>query len=75
MYGPGTDRVIVEWDLTRERPRVLDDANLTRLVMPTEKAELRRSFDELLGKGLVAVSCRRQPDRTAAYYFGPVDDA
>ena len=28
-----------------------------------------------IGKGLVAVSCRRLPDGTAAYYFGSVDDA
>jgi predicted GNAT superfamily acetyltransferase len=75
MYGPGADRVIVEWDLTREHRGVLDDAELTRLVVPGEKAELRRSFEELLGKGLAAVSCRRLPDGSAAYYFGPVDDA
>jgi predicted GNAT superfamily acetyltransferase len=75
MYGPGADRVIVEWDLTREHRGDLDDAELTRLVVPGEKAELRRSFEELLGKGLAAVSCRRLPDGNAAYYFGPVDDA
>ena len=74
MYGPGTDRVIVEWDLTLEQPAEVDDDALTRLVVPDDSAELRRSFEELLGKGLAAVSCRLGPDDTAAYYFGPVDD-
>lgn len=73
MYGPGTDRVIVEWDLTREQPAV--PAGLTELVVPADAGELRRSFEELLAKGLVAVSCRRLADGTGAYYFGPADDA
>ena len=73
MYGPGTDRVIVEWDLTREQPAV--PAGLTELVVPPDAGELRRSFEELLAKGLVAVSCRRLVDGTGAYYFGPADDA
>ncbi|MFC6162891.1 GNAT family N-acetyltransferase [Kribbella jiaozuonensis] len=71
MYGPGTDRVIVEWDLTREQPAV--PASMTELVMPTDPAELRSSFEGLLAQGLVAVSCRRLPDGTGAYYFGPAD--
>ena len=74
MYGPGVDRVIVEWDLTRDQPVELDQAGLTQLVVPSDQAELRRSFEELLHKGLVAVSCRRLPSGDAAYYFGP-DDA
>ncbi|MET9316618.1 hypothetical protein ABZX12_32765 [Kribbella sp. NPDC003505] len=73
MYGPGTDRVIVEWDLTREQPAV--PAGLTELVVPADAGELRRSFEELLAKGLIAVSCRRLADGTGAYYFGPADDA
>ncbi|WP_432878036.1 hypothetical protein ACQPYH_30020 [Kribbella sp. CA-245084] len=73
MYGPGTDRVIVEWDLTREHPIV--PGALTELVLPTDPAELRRSFEGLLAQGLVAVSCRRRPDGNGAYYFGPADDA
>ena len=73
LYGPGTDRVIVEWDLTREHP-VRPKEELTLLVLPADKAELRRTFEELLGKGLAAVSCRLLPDGSAAYYFGPVDD-
>jgi predicted GNAT superfamily acetyltransferase len=73
MYGPGTDRVIVEWDLTREQPAA--PTALTELVVPTDAGELRRSFEGLLAKGLVAVSCRRLPDGTGAYYFGPADDA
>ncbi|MFD3405831.1 GNAT family N-acetyltransferase [Kribbella sp. NPDC058693] len=71
MYGPGTDRVIVEWDLTREQPAVPE--SMTELVMPTDPAELRSSFEGLLAQGLVAVSCRRLPDGTGAYYFGPAD--
>jgi predicted GNAT superfamily acetyltransferase len=73
MYGPGTDRVIVEWDLTREQSAT--PAALTELVVPTDAGDLRRSFEELLAKGLVAVSCRRLQDGTDAYYFGPADDA
>ncbi|GAA1556550.1 hypothetical protein GCM10009804_11680 [Kribbella hippodromi] len=75
MYGPGTDRVVVEWDLTREQPAALDETALTQLVVPTDPAELRSAFEELLGQGLAAVSCRRLADGTGAYYFGPVDDA
>ena len=73
LYGPGTDRVIVEWDLTREHPVPPDD-ELTRLVVPADKGELRKAFEGLLGKGLAAVSCRQSPD-SAAYYFGPVTNA
>ncbi|MGW5195486.1 GNAT family N-acetyltransferase [Kribbella sp. NPDC004138] len=73
MYGPGTDRVIVEWDLTREQPST--PSGLTELVVPADAGELRRSFEELLAKGLVAVSCRRLADGAGAYYFGPADDA
>src|SRR4051812_6391488 len=73
MYGPGTDRVIVEWDLTREQPAAVDEAELTELILPTDPAELRTSFEELLAKGLAAVSCRRLPDGNGAYYFGPAD--
>ncbi|RZU03634.1 hypothetical protein EV645_7667 [Kribbella rubisoli] len=73
MYGPGTDRVIVEWDLTREQPAI--PSALTELVLPSDSAELRRSFEGLLAQGLVAVSCRRLPDGNGAYYFGPADDA
>jgi predicted GNAT superfamily acetyltransferase len=74
MYGPGTDRVIVEWDLTREHPGALDVSTLTQLVMKPD-LDLRKPFEELFAKGLAAVSCRRLPNGTAAYYFGPVDDA
>lgn len=75
MYGPGTDRVVVEWDLTVEQPKSVDESALTELVVPTDPAELRRAFEGLLGQGLAAVSCRRLADGTGAYYFGPVDDA
>ncbi|MGW6197921.1 hypothetical protein ACWF0M_17385 [Kribbella sp. NPDC055110] len=73
MYGPGTDRVVIEWDLTREHPTTPDD--LTELVVPADPSELRTAFEGLLAKGLVAVSCRRLPDGTGVYYFGPGDDA
>ncbi|MEV4267138.1 GNAT family N-acetyltransferase [Kribbella sp. NPDC049584] len=76
MYGPGTDRVIVEWDLTREQPAAVDQAELTELtelILPADPAELRTSFEGLLAKGLAAVSCRRLPDGNGAYYFGPAD--
>jgi predicted GNAT superfamily acetyltransferase len=73
MYGPGTDRVIVEWDLAREHPKAVDEAALTELVLPADPAELRTSFEGLLAKDLVAVSCRRLPDGNGAYYFGPAD--
>lgn len=71
MYGPGTDRVIVEWDLTGDHP--VPPEPLAELAVPT--TDLRRSFEELLDKGLVAVSCRRRPDGTGVYYFGAADDA
>jgi predicted GNAT superfamily acetyltransferase len=73
MYGPGIDRVVVEWDLSREQPVAIDNAALTKLVLPADKADLRKSFEGLLAKGLVAVSCRRLPDGNGAYYFGPAD--
>ncbi|MDX3002186.1 GNAT family N-acetyltransferase [Kribbella solani] len=75
MYGPGTDRVVVEWDLTVEQPKSVDESALTKLVVPTDPAELRRGFEGLLGQGLAAVSCRRLADGSGAYYFGSVDDA
>lgn len=71
LYGPGTDRVVVEWDLTREHPAPVTP--VAELAVPT--TDLRRSFEELLGKGLVAVSCRRLPDGTGLYSFGQADDA
>ena len=77
MYGPGADRVIVEWDLTREFGAGPHEES-ARLVVPAEhpdKAEIRVTFEALLGKGLAAVSCRRLPNGNAAYYFGPADDA
>ena len=79
MYGPGTDRVVVEWDLTRERSAqpALETA---RLVVPAKvtdqvRHDIRAGFQGLLGKGLVAKSCPQLTDGDAAYCFGPVDDA
>ena len=79
MYGPGVDRVVVEWDLTRE-PGAEPGRETTRLVVPAEltdqvRRDIRAGFQGLLGKGLVAKSCTRLPDGNAAYCFGPVDDA
>jgi hypothetical protein len=38
------------------------------------RRDVRSAFTELLGKGLVAESCRRLPGGTAVYQFGPVGD-
>ncbi|MGW6282726.1 GNAT family N-acetyltransferase [Kribbella sp. NPDC055071] len=69
MYGPGGDRLVVEWDLTREPAPCEEVAEL-----PVND-DLRRGFMELLDKGLAAISCRQLPDGTAAYYFGSVANA
>ncbi|MGY4772217.1 GNAT family N-acetyltransferase [Kribbella sp. CWNU-51] len=79
MYGPGTDRVVVEWDLTRE-PSAEPARETARLVVPAKvtdqvRHDVRAGFQGLLGKGLVAKSCTRLTDGDAAYCFGPVDDA
>lgn len=79
MYGPGTDRVVVEWDLTRE-PSAAPVRETARLVVPAKvtdqvRHDVRAGFQGLLGKGLVAKSCTRLTDGDAAYCFGPVDDA
>lgn len=61
LFGPGTDRVVVEWDLTRtDRPAVSADA-----VEVPVSADLRKAFE----KGFVAVSCVRD-----VYLFEPGDD-
>jgi predicted GNAT superfamily acetyltransferase len=69
MYGPGGDRLVVEWDLTREPAPIEEVAEL-----PVTD-DFRRGFMELLDKGLAAVSCRHLPDGTAVYYFGSVENA
>jgi len=79
MYGPGIDRVVVEWDLERET-REPGPEVATQLVLPAEitdevRREGRASFVELFGKSLAAVSCRRLPDGTAVYDFAGADDA
>jgi predicted GNAT superfamily acetyltransferase len=107
LYGePGTDRVVVEWDLRGSdqatppaEPDVaaggLTEANwgVPRgmgdrmwLAVPSDFARLtatrpdtahqvrrdvRSAFTDLLGKGLVAESCRQRPGGTAVYQFGP----
>jgi predicted GNAT superfamily acetyltransferase len=114
LYGePGTDRVIVEWDLrgsdqmvpplepdVAEAAEAAPPAELTEadwgvlggagdrpwLALPSDFASLaatrpdtaaqlrrdvRSAFTDLLGKGLVAESCRQRPGGTAVYQFGP----
>ncbi len=98
LYGPGTDRVIVEWDLVGEqRPSELPDFALTEadwgvpggagdrpwLALPSDLAvvdpdvadrvrrDVRTTFTDLLGKGLVAESCHRLSAETSVYLFGP----
>lgn len=69
MYGPGIDRVIVEWDLTREPAPRKEVAEIE------VSDQIRSGFMKLLDNGLAAVSCRQLQNGTAVYYFGPVDDA
>jgi predicted GNAT superfamily acetyltransferase len=75
MYGPGADRVVVEWDLTRKHAAAPDQELAQLPVSDDDREEFRANFQELLAKGLVAVSCRQSPDGSATYFFGPVDDA
>jgi len=99
---PGTDRVVVEWDLLRDEPArqpVPDHPELGEadwglatgswLALPADFAALARtrpelaeqvrlavgtSFADLLAKDLVAESCRRLSEHTAAYRFGPMEE-
>jgi predicted GNAT superfamily acetyltransferase len=112
LYGePGTDRVVVEWDLRGSdqaaRPAEPDVAEAELTVMELTEADwgvpggkddrlwlalpsdfaglaatrpdiadqvrrdVRSVFSDLLGKGLVAESCRLLRSGTAVYQFGP----
>jgi predicted GNAT superfamily acetyltransferase len=64
-FRPGTDRVVVEWDLVRE-------AELATVVEELEVvpgSSSRAEFHRLLDAGLVGVTCRRGPDDSAVYGF------
>lgn len=110
LYGePGTDRVVVEWDLrgsdqaTPPAEPDVAEAELTEadwgvsggkgdrpwLALPSDFASLaanrpdtadqvrrdvRSAFTDLLGRGLVAESCRQRPGGTAIYQFGPTPE-
>lgn len=79
LYGPGTDRLVVEWNLTSEpepgKPPVAridvptDRAAVTRPVI----ARVRDEFAELLAKGFVATGIHRDDEHTASYLFGAVE--
>jgi predicted GNAT superfamily acetyltransferase len=108
LYGePGTDRVVVEWDLrggdqpntprtSPVEPTEADwgipagDGDELWLALPADFAALsdsrpdvadrvrrdvRSAFADLLGKGLVAISCQRVDAETAVYFFGPAQEA
>ena len=81
MYGPGTDRVVVEWDLTREHRSAEPDAATARLVVPakvtdqagtTSAASLRRGCSGRASSPSPAVGCRTGTPPTTS---GRCDDA
>ena len=78
MYGPGTDRVVVEWDLTREpsaEPARRRPGWWSRPRSPTRSGTTsERASRGCSGRGSWP-SCTRPTDGDAAYCFGPVDDA
>ena len=107
LYGePGTDRVIVEWDLREHdepKPGPAPAVELTErdwgatggegdepwLALPADfnsltatrpevadqvRRDVRTALSDLLGKGLVAVSCARISATTAVYVFGPAEE-
>jgi len=76
LYGPGTDRLVVEWNLTQE-PSV-DRAPVAEVPVPADRAavtdrvvvRVREEFTELLAMGLVATGIHRDDDKTWSYLFG-----
>ncbi|TDD47965.1 GNAT family N-acetyltransferase [Kribbella antibiotica] len=76
LYGPGTDRLVVDWNLTQESsagrapvaeiPVPADRASVTDRVI----ARVRDEFAELLAMGLVATGIHRDDDKTSSYLFG-----
>jgi len=64
-FRPGSDRVVVEWDLQHEPElaTVLEELEVERGTSP------RAEFHRLLDAGLVAVTCRRGHDGSAVYGF------
>ncbi|MFF1821153.1 hypothetical protein ACFVWG_27870 [Kribbella sp. NPDC058245] len=79
LYGPGTDRLVVDWDLTQapstgrapvaEIPVPTDRASVTDCVV----ARVREEFAELFAMGLVATGIHRDDDHTASYVFGAAE--
>ncbi|WP_405060406.1 hypothetical protein OG474_01860 [Kribbella sp. NBC_01505] len=80
LYGPGTDRLVVEWDLAPGQAAVpaVDRVPVARIEIPADRASVtelvitrvREEFAELFAKGLVATGIRRTGDGTASYLFG-----
>nr|WP_240896907.1 GNAT family N-acetyltransferase [Kineococcus vitellinus] len=73
-FRPGTDRVVVEWNLEANPPPA---QVAERLVVPAGeagdavRARVRARFHELLGAGLVGVTCGRGEDGGSVYGFAP----
>ncbi|WP_432520447.1 GNAT family N-acetyltransferase [Kineococcus sp. SYSU DK006] len=71
-FRPGTDRVVVEWDLEANPPPA---QVAERLVVPAgevdaaARARVRARFHELLAAGLVAVTCGRGEGGGSVYGF------
>jgi predicted GNAT superfamily acetyltransferase len=72
-FRPGTDRVVVEWDL-RGPPRpapVVEELHLPAGPVTAEiRSDLRRGFRALLDAGYVALSCGRAEHGGSVYGFG-----
>ncbi|GAA1695634.1 hypothetical protein GCM10009745_46820 [Kribbella yunnanensis] len=79
LYGPGTDRLVVEWNLTQEKVQLPEP--VARVEIPVDRAavsallvsRVRDEFAELLAKGLVATGIHRDDEHTASYLFGPAE--
>ncbi|GAB3952909.1 hypothetical protein GCM10029976_092030 [Kribbella albertanoniae] len=83
LYGPGTDRLVVEWNLTTdpEPSQVPEPYPVARIDVPVDRAavtapviaRVRDEFAELLAKGLVAIGLHRDDEHTASYLFGAAE--
>jgi predicted GNAT superfamily acetyltransferase len=72
-FRPGTDRVVVEWDLLGvPRPAVVvEELHVPSGPAPAAvRSGLRSGFRDLLDAGLVAVTCGRAEDGGSVYGFG-----
>ncbi|MFK4089259.1 GNAT family N-acetyltransferase [Kribbella sp. NPDC020789] len=76
LYGPGTDRLVVDWNLTRASS--VDRAPVAEIPVPADRAavtnrviaRVREEFAELFAMGLVATGIHRDDDKTWSYLFG-----